>query len=460
MRQVEQHKQGWLAVAIVLSGFLTLYNSVALNLALPAFQAQFDCSLVLVQWIMIGYTLAMGVLSPTAGYFADRYSCKVLYSGAMAAFGVMAVLAGLSQNIGQIIVIRLLQGACAAFMVPCALMVIYQFLPKSKRATYLSLQSMSLALGPAIGPVLAGFLLDVGHWSWLLYLNVPLAAITAGIIWWALPLEKAANKAPFDWFGLGLVIVGTVLIMISFNLAGFFGFDSWIFWLTLIIGVVSMVLFVKRELKSRWPILNFSVLKYPAYAFCLGINSFVSMALCLAPFVLSIYFQSVLGISPWVSGLLLLVPSLVAMAMFPLAQWIYGRTTGKVLIVASCLLIAVGNGFLGRLTMETGMVYVLFWLCIRYSGIGLSGMPITDFGMRSLPEELTGHGSSFLNWCKMIATSMSLCIFTLILSSRTISYAVIHEPLQAELMAINDVFGYSTLLMLVAVLLGLKLKKK
>lgn len=449
-----------MGVAIGCGGFLTLYNSVAMNIAIPSFMSVFQCDLKTIQWIMISYTLAMGVLSPTAGYFSDRISCRNLFAGSMVGFAIAATMAGLCQDIYQMIFFRVIQGLLAAFIIPCSMMIVYQYVPSRKRATYLSLQSASLSFGPAVGPVIAGYLLMVTSWQWIFWLNVPLALITAYAVWQVVPYETRPTGGKLNYLSFSYVIMGTVLVLLSFNLGADWGLLSLQFLGMLALGLIFIGLFIKGELKSEFPILNFRVLKYPAYVFCLLINSMISMALCLAPFVLAIYFQNILGLTPLESGLLLLVPAVFSIGGAPLAQWLYSRMDSKWLIFLSVLFITVGNYFLSRLTLATGMAYVLIFLCLRYLGIGLSGMPITDYGMKAIPSRLSGHGSSFLNWCKMMATSLSLSIFTMILTMRTITYEQTLPKMEAQLMGVNDVFLYSSFLMMVAVLLTFKLRKQ
>lgn len=448
-----------LALAICVGGFLSLYNSVAMNIAIPSFMTVFQTDLKNIQWIMIAYTLAMGVFSPLTGYFADRISSRNLFAFAMVGFAIAALAAGFCQNIYQMIFFRVIQGLLAAVIVPCSMMIIYQFIPRKKQPTYLSLQSMALSMGPAVGPVVAGYLLNYVSWQWLFWINTPLALFTAYAIYRSVPYVTRHVGDKLDYFSLVYVIMGTVLILVGFNQGEDWGLTSPRFLIMEAVGVVLVALFVKRELNSTFPILNFSVLKYPAYTICLIINSFISMALCLVPFVLAIYFQNILYITPLESGILLLIPAIFSIGGAPVAQFLYKRMDSKILIIGSIFMIALGSITLGRLTLQTSMVYVIAWLCFRYLGIGLSSMPITDYGMKFIPPETAGHGSSLLNWCKMMATSLSLSIFTMVLGMRTSYYQQTMPGALGQLMGINDVFIYSGLLLFAATLLAFFLKK-
>ena len=454
-----QH-QTMLIAAIALGGFLSLYNSVALNVAIPTFVKVFDTDLGMVQWIMISYTLMMGVLSPTAGYFADKFSCRNLFSFSMLAFAIVAVISGFCDNIYLMIAVRLVHGALAAFIVPCSMMIIYQFVPYKQRATFLTLQSMAMSSGPAIGPVLSGILLTCVDWQWVFWLNVPLALFTAWAVYKGVPYEVRSQKDKLDYLSFVYVIFGSVLFLLSFNQMETWGVTSPGVWLMLASGAFLVALFVRRCLQSSHPVLNFRVLCVKDFTMALIINSCISMALCLVPFVLAIYFQDILGYTPMMYGLILLIPAIFSIAGGPVAQWLYQRIDSRIIILTAMMLLAGGSLMLSRTTLATGLGVVIFWLCFRYLGIGLSSMPITDSGMSSLSREEAGHGTSLINWFKMMATSLSLSIFTMVLNLRVAHYGETMDLMNAQMQGICDVFFYSGLILVFNIVMTLTLKNR
>lgn len=457
VRQKKGHQQ-LLIAAIVLGGFLSLYNSVAMNVAIPTFVKVFDTDLGMVQWIMISYTLMMGVLSPTAGYFADKFSCRNLFAFSMLGFAAVALLSGFCTGIYQMIIIRLIQGALAAFIVPCSMMIIYQFIPYKQRSVFLTLQSVAMSTGPAVGPVISGVLLTYISWHWVFWINVPIALFTAYAVYKAVPYELTASEETLDYLGFAYVIVGTVLFLLSFNQISSWGITSPAVWAMMLGGSVLIGLFVRRCLASSHPVLNFQVLKEKSFSIALLINSGLSMALCLVPFVLAIYFQDILGYTPMFSGVILLIPAIFSIAGGPIAQWLYSRVDSKWIILFAMLFLAVGSFMLSMTTLQSTMLFVVGWLCVRYLGIGLSAMPITDYGMSSIDRELSGHGSSLINWFKMMSTSLSLSVFTMVLNMRVAFHSQTVDNLSAQMYAIDDVFLYSSLILFLCVFVSFTLK--
>ena len=315
-----------------------------------------------------------------------------------------------------------------------------------------------MSLGPAVGPVISGMLLTYVNWQMMFWVNVPIALFAAWAIYRSVPYEVKQTEDKLDYLGFTCIIAGTVLFLLSFNMAGMWGFASISFWSMLIIGIFLITVFILRCMKSSHPILNFTVLQNKEFSLTLVINSCISMALCLVPFVLAIYFQDILGYSPMVSGLILLIPAVFSIGGAPLAQWLYTRVDSKKIIIAAMLFLSVGSIMLSRITLATGLLFVVFWLCFRYLGIGLSGMPITDYGMSALPRNLSNHASALINWFKMMANSLSLSVFTMVLGIRTAAYAQQMDSINAQLLAIDDMFLYSGLILAVCVVLSFFLR--
>lgn len=448
----------WLILAILFSCFLALYNSVAMNIAIPTFITYFHADVGTVQWIMISYTLMMGVMSPTAGYFSDRFSCRNVYAAAMLGLAIASLISGFCSSIYVLIVVRLVQGALAAFIMPCSMMLVYQFIAPQKRATYLTVQTMSVSAGPGLGPVLGGFLLTTFNWRVALWINVPLALIAAWGIYTQLPYETRPTSDKLDYVGFSSVIMGTILFLLSFNMVTKTGIGHPGFWIMLIAGTVLIALFISRCVKSARPVLNFTILNQKDYTLTLIINCCFSMALCLVPFVLSIYLQTLRGFTAFQSGLVLLIPAIFSVGGAPIAQYMYARIDSKIIITISCVLVALGSVVLAFTSLTSSMLFVVFWLCVRYFGLGIHGMPLTDYGMSALPKELSGHGSALLNWFKSMITSFSLSVFTMIFSLRVMHYNETMDYALAQMKGIDDLFLYSGLIIAVSIVLCLLLK--
>lgn len=130
-----------------------------------------------IQWVLTGFMLATGVIAPVVGYFGNRFSTKRLYMIALGGFVLCSILCALSWSEWSLIAFRVLQGAFSGIIMPTTMSIVYQAVPKERQATAISLWGLSAMLAPAVGPTLAGFIVHVGDWHWLFWLNVPIGVV-------------------------------------------------------------------------------------------------------------------------------------------------------------------------------------------------------------------------------------------------------------------------------------------
>lgn len=458
---IDRKNDGALIAVIVIACFLALYNTTAMTVALPAFVKQFHASVTLVQWLMIGYTVIMGVASPLASWFVHRFSLRNYFMYSMIGFAILSFFSGASNNIYFMIFIRSIQGLMGAALVPVTMIAIYRFIPRNRQPFFLTIQNMSLSLGPAIGPVIAGLLLTAVSWRWLFWFNVPFSILAAFLARKILPKEQASSSEKVDILSIAAIVIGCLLVLLSFSLATHFGLLSPIILTMLTSGSVLCGVFVYRQNTLERPILTFAMMKDREYRLSLIVNALLSMSLCLAPFVLAIYFQTVRGYSAFIYGLFLLIPAIFSVGGAPVSQRLYHFLTSKILILIGLGLLTIGNLALGAVTITSSLVYVIGFLCIRYLGIGILGMPITDHGMRVLPPQQTDDGATLINWIKLMASSLSLSVFTMVYTM-VVNNAMAKgaNEILAEVQGVDAVFISSGILLIIGLFIGMTLKKE
>ena len=213
MSTYSRKNDGSLIAVIVIACFLALFNSTALNAGLPLFMEIFDASVTEVQWIMIGYTVIMGVVSPLAAWFVRRFTLRNYFVYSMFAYAALSLASGLFANVYFIIVLRAFQGIAGAALIPVTMIAIYRFVPRHRQPLFLTIQSMSLSLGPAIGPVLAGLMLMVLSWRWLFWFSVPLSLLAGWLGMRVFPKEEAESAESIDALSLVTIVIGSMLVL-------------------------------------------------------------------------------------------------------------------------------------------------------------------------------------------------------------------------------------------------------
>lgn len=449
-----------LIAMIVIACFLALFNSTALNAGLPLFMQIFDASVTEVQWIMIGYTVIMGVASPLAAWFVHRFTLRNYFVYSLFAYAVLSFASGVISNVYFVIVVRAVQGIAGAALIPVTMIAIYRFIPRHRQPFFLTIQNMSLSLGPAIGPVIAGLLLMVLSWRWLFWFSVPLSLLAAVLGMRVLPKEEPSNVEKIDIPSLVTIVIGSMLVLMGFSLASDMGLDNPIIIAMIVIGCILCVYFIKRQGSLSSPILSFTSVRYREYRLSMIANVLLSMALCLAPFVLAIYLQTVRGYSAFQYGLLLLIPAIFSIGGAPISQKLYTKVSSKALIIGGLIFLSVGNLMLGFSTIDTSVVLFIAILCLRYLGIGIMGMPVTDHGMRALPPALQDDGSTLVNWAKLMANSFALSVFTMVYSLVSSDVEGAGGEILAMVKGVDEVFISSAIMLLLGLIPAFMLKRE
>lgn len=467
----DPRKQRALLTTLVVSGFTTMLNTSTVNIALPTFMQIFNTDIRMVQWIIVGYMLTLGMTLPMVGYFGERYSYRRVYLTALVVMGICAVCCVFCNTIYMLIIFRMLKGIAAGFITPCTMTLLYMYIPREKQAGYLALSVMANSLGPTIGPTIAGFLLSVFNWHSLFLVNVPLVAVAFFLAYGSVPKSTPQDNGRLDFMGIVIVAVGTALILIAFTKVEDWGWGSVSFWGTVLIGVALIAAFMQMEYRSQTPLLNFKVFRYKPFAMTVLITCTMQMTFTIMPLLMAVYLQTIQGHTPLEAGMILFFPALCMVAANYISRLLITIFSNKTLIIAGLLLAACGNFAMSRVGVTTGVIWITIFMGLRYLGIGLVNMPLTDYGMSIIPIRLSGHASSMLSWCRQLSSVIWLSMLTALLSFRmTYHYAAngnVGAAAEgsaaynfAEMQAVNDVFFTLVLALLATVFLALFIKNK
>ncbi|MGI6225107.1 MAG: DHA2 family efflux MFS transporter permease subunit [Peptococcales bacterium] len=463
-------KQRALLAAVMVAGITTMLNNTTVTIALPSFIEIFHTNIRMVQWVVVGYMLALGMVMPLASYFGERYSYRKLFITGLGAMGLCSLACAGAQGLYSLIVFRMLQGAAAGVIVPCTMSLLYRHIPKEKQAHYLGITVMTHSLGIAVGPSIAGMLLQFLSWHFLFLVNVPLIILAVYLSWHSLPVEPGRKTKSLDFIGILMVTVGTGLVLIGFTNVEVWGATNIKFISCCVTGFLLILLFIIRETKSEEPLLNFTVLKYRPFVIALLINCTMSMTISITGILVAVYIQTIRGYSPMEAGLILLLPSVVLVIGNMVSDRLFGKISSRMLVFVGLLIATLGNYSMSLAGLNTGVVAIVFFMCLRYFGMGMVKMPLTDYGLGNVPSYLSGHASSMFNWGRQIVTVMATNILTVILSidiSRyyaragfrgeivegTESYAI------AAIQAVQDNFFYLAVIIFGSALLALLMDK-
>ncbi|MDP4087031.1 MAG: DHA2 family efflux MFS transporter permease subunit [Bacillota bacterium] len=407
----------------MIGAFISMLNETLLNVALPSIMKDLDVGASTVQWLSTGYMLVNGVLIPATAFLIQKYSVRGLFLTAISLFTAGTILAGFSHVFSLLLLARMIQASGSAIMMPLLMNVMLTSFPPEKRGAAMGLFGLVFIFAPAVGPTLSGYLVEHHNWRILFDLVSPIAAINLLIGIFLLKDKKAKVDLRLDFLSLLLSSVAFGGLLYGFSSAGDKGWDSPQVYVTIIAGAICLVLFIIRQNKLENPMLNFKIYKYPMFALSSAISIVISMAMFSAMLLMPIYLQTIRGISPLKSGLLLLPGSLLMGIMSPITGKLFDKFGGRVLAVIGLSITTFTTYMFSKLSLDTSYTQLILIYSARMFGMSMVMMPVMTNGLNQLPARFYPHGTAMNNTLQQVSGAIGSALLVTIMTDRTKTHA-------------------------------------
>ena len=448
-----------LVFAAIVAIFLSVLNSTNINIALPSLIEYYHTDMATVQWIVVGYMMATGLILPTIGYFMDKYSGRRLMLFGLILLAVASILCAVTPTIELMIGCRILQGIAGGIIMPVPSALVYQFVPRERQLMTISVVSMVTSVGVALGPSVSGVLIHYWGWRAIFLINLPLIFLDILLVLKFVPHYTIPSDSKLDILGLCCVSVGTVGLLLGFSRGNGAGWTSPVTIGMLVGSVALLVFFVWHELHIHIPLLNFTVFRHLGFTFGFMQNSVAAIATCLAPIYMSLFLQDVLGMDSMQAGLSMFLPSILMAVMAPIAAKGAEKFSSRIVIFCGMILLLYATWEISHFALSTTILMFTVWLSLRYIGLGMITPMVNNFAMSSVPVQLVSHASAMIAWTRQMISTISVNLFSLLYSNHILLYTAqgLASQMDAaeqarfiECTAINDVNFYSLLILLVS----------
>jgi EmrB/QacA subfamily drug resistance transporter len=411
--------RGLLMVAgvVVLGAVMSILDTTVVNVAINTLARDFHTSLSTIQWVATGYTLALATVIPLTGWAADRFGTKRLYLTSITLFVLGSVASGLAWSAESLIGFRVLQGLGGGMLMPAGMTILTQAAGPHRVGRVMAIMGVPMMLGPILGPVLGGWLVDDFSWRWIFFINVPVAIVALVMAFRVLPRDVSDASQRLDW--LGLVLLSPALALMIYGLAessGSGGFGAAKVYVPILVGAIGLALFVRHGLRTPDALIDLRLFANKVFS----ASSVTLVLMIIAVFggmlLLPLYLQVVRGESALDTGLLLIPQGVGAMIAMPIAGQLTDRT-GVGRIVPFGLLV-VGLSFLGLTQLAADTSYWLLGadLFLMGLGMGFTMMPTFSGAMQTLRRAAVSRASTTLNIEQQVGASIGTAVLSVLLA--------------------------------------------
>ncbi|WP_417142705.1 MDR family MFS transporter [Raoultibacter massiliensis] len=439
-------KQIMMLAVLMFGTFVTVLNQTVVTPALPSVMAEMSVDAATAQWLTTGFTLVNAIMIPITAYLTDRYSTRNLFVVAMGIFTASSLLAGWGPSFPVLLAGRLLQAAGAGILMPMVMTVLMLTFPVDKRGSAMGLFGVVIAFAPAIGPTVAGLIIDNASWHDMFFIIAGLSALVIICSLFVLERTPAPDKqTSLDKPSVVSSSLGFGCLLYGFSVIGSYGISVQAAAAT-VIGIVSLIYFFRRQLKMETPMLQVRVLANRKFLIGTIIGMLVQASLLAAGILLPIYLQSLLGYSATISGLVILPGAIVMGAMGPIAGRLFDKHGPRVLSLVGLSMLTITTFAMAFLGDNTGIVYLTILYTIRLFSLALVNMPITTWAMNALDNTLINHGTSVNNTFRQVAGSLGTAVLVSIMTIATNAGGATMDTVHASIFGINMAFAAAGIL--------------
>jgi EmrB/QacA subfamily drug resistance transporter len=399
----------WKIIAVTVAGaFMTQLSTTMVNVSLSSLGAELRASLSAIQWVTSGYLLALALMLPLNGWLVERIGAKALYLWCFSAFTLSSALCGIAWSANALIAFRILQGMSGGLMAPMTQMMIARAAGKHM-ARIIGYAAVPVVLGPILGPVIAGAILQYASWRWLFLVNLPVGAVAIVLAIYFLPNDRDETKQrDLDLVGFALLSPGLVLFLYGSDHVG-----ERIGQVTLALSVVLLAIFFKVAIrKGDRALVDLRLFKGKTF-FDSTVTQFISNGISFAgQMLIPIYLIDACGRSPSATGWLLAPLGVGMICSYPWMGALTQRFGIRKVSAGGAFLALVGTLPFVWLAGH-GLIVAVLACALFLRGVGLSavGIPSISAAYASVKRRDLPMATTSLNIVQRLGgpTMTTLC---------------------------------------------------
>jgi MFS transporter, DHA2 family, multidrug resistance protein len=407
------------SVAVIAATLLEIIDTTIVNVALPNIQGNFGVAIDEGAWIVTGYIIANVVVIPITPWLAARFGRRQYFVASIVIFTIASLMCGLSGSLGQLVFWRIVQGLGGGGLISTSQAILRDTYTLREQGKAQGIFAMGVIVGPALGPVLGGWITDNWNWHWVFFINLPVGVVAGTLIWLYLRNPAEPQYRKLDWIGLGLLALGLGSMQYVLEQGQQYDWlDDPNIRLFTVLSITGLAAFVWWTLRSTIPVVDLRVLRLRQVAAGSVLGAVLGISLYGSILVLPQYLQNSLDFTATLSGLTVLVRAAAIVVFTPITAALAGRGTidPRISTAAGFILLGVSNWMLASVTTPESQ-FGTFVAALIVSGIGLSQIfvPLSIAVLGGVPDKEVPATSAFFNLSRQLGGSIATAVLVTLL---------------------------------------------
>lgn len=399
-------------LTLAFANFMVILDLTIANVSIPHIAGSLGITLEQGAWVITSYAIAEAICVPLTAWISSRFGSVRTFLISMAGFGLFSLLCGFSGSIEILVASRIGQGIFGAFLMPMSQTLLLRVFPPEKQNAAMGLWAMTLLLGPALGPIIGGWLTDNWSWHWIFLINLPVAiiAVIAGFILLG-PIETERRGLPIDYFGLTLLViwVGCLQVVLDLGRNHDWFSDPMILALA-IISVATFLIFVVWELTADHPVVDLRVLRHRGFSVSLVVLT-ISFGSYFAGFVIIPQWQQAwLGYTATQAGFSSSFTAIAGLLTAPLVVALMSRVDARALVSAGILWISTMGLLRVFWTSDSDFWTLSIPQFIQGLGMTFFMLPIINLTLNTVDEDEVASAAGLQSFMRTIASAVATSV--------------------------------------------------
>jgi EmrB/QacA subfamily drug resistance transporter len=411
-------REVWIVSAVVTVGvIMSILDTTIVNVALETLSRELKSPLSTIQWVSTGYMLALAIVIPLTGWMSERFGSKRVWMVSVALFGLGSALCGLAWSAESLIAFRILQGFGGGMIMPVGMSVLAQTAGPHRLGRVMAVIGVPTLLGPILGPVIGGLIVDSVSWRWIFYVNIPIAVVALGLAARLLHADTGrADAGRLDWTGFALLSPGLGAIVFGLSETETHGgVTAPIAWIPIVAGAILVAAFARHAWRAARPLLDVRLFRSAGFGAASATVFLLGGSLFGAMIILPLYYQVARGETALTAGLLMAPQGVGAAMAMPLAGRLTDRVGGGPVALFGIVVVTLGTLPFVAVGPDSSYLWLALLLVVRGIGIGCAMMPSMSAAFATLDRAQVPRATSALNVVQRVGGSIGTALLAVVL---------------------------------------------